>query len=169
MTNIDYFLIAVVVISASIGAFRGFLREAIALAAWIIGIWLAWNHNEFVTPYLGGALAQEPVRSWSARAIVLVLVLLVGTAVGALANRFIRTSIFSGFDRLLGFGFGLLRGLLILGMLGLLGQQLRLDGEKWWARSQLMPYVESIVGSLRSVVGERLHTRGHTAEPDLKT
>ena len=155
MTQIDYFLLAVVVISAVIGAIRGFWREAIALAAWIIGIWLAWHHNDFVTPYLGGALAAEPARSWSARAIVLVLVLLVGTAAGALVNRFVRTSIFSGFDRLLGFGFGLLRGLLILGMLGLLGHQLRLDGEQWWARSQLMPYVESIVSSLRAVVATR--------------
>ncbi len=169
MTHIDYFLIAVVVISAALGAVRGFLREAIALAAWIIGIWLAWNHNDFVTPYLGGALAQVPVRSWSARAIVLVLALLAGTAIGALASHFVRTSIFSGFDRLLGFAFGLLRGLLILGLLGLLGQQLRLDGEKWWAQSRLMPYVETIVSSLRSVVGERLHSRAHAAEPDLKT
>lgn len=169
MTQIDYFLIAVVLISAVIGAIRGFLREGIALAAWIIGIWIAWTHNEFVTPYLGGALAQEPVRTWSARAIVLVMVLLIGTAVGALSNHFVRTSIFSGFDRLLGFGFGLLRGVLILGLLGLLGQQLRLDGEKWWTQSRLMPYVESIVGSLRSVVGERLHVRGHAAGSDLKT
>lgn len=156
MTHIDYLILAVIVISAGIGAFRGLIREAIALATWIIGIWLAWNHNEFVVPYLGGALAQEPVRSWAARIIVLVLVLLVGTAIGALSNSVVRTSIFSGFDRLLGFGFGLLRGLLILGLLGLLGQQLRLNHEPWWISARLMPYVQSLAGTLRAAVGDRL-------------
>ena len=159
MTHIDYVIIAVVALSAILGALRGFLREGIALATWIIGIWLAWYHNSFLNPYLGGALAQEPARSWAARAIVLIGVLLLGTAAGALANRMIRTSIFSGFDRFLGFVFGLFRGLLILGVLCMLAQQLRLDGEKWWTTARLTPYVAALSGTLRSILGEHLQQR----------
>ncbi len=156
MTNFDYVLLAVVLVSAVLGAMRGFLRECIALAAWIFGIWFAWLHHDLIDPYLGGALAQEPIRTWTARAIALFGILLLGTAVGALANHFIRSSIFSGFDRLIGFVFGALRGLLILAVLGMLGLQLHLNGEKWWKTSALMPYVESMSGALRSMTGDTL-------------
>ena len=39
MTPVDYTLIAIVVISAVIGAFRGLLREAISLITWIVALW----------------------------------------------------------------------------------------------------------------------------------
>ena len=159
MSHTDYVLLAVIAISAALGAVRGFLREAIALAAWIIGLWMAWQHQDWVAPYLGGALAAEPIHTWAARTIVFVGVLLLGTLIGAIANHFIRTSLFSGFDRLLGFGFGLLRGVLILAVFGMLGQQLRLDSEKWWTGSKLMPYVEGLTSPLRSWVGEQWQRR----------
>src|SRR5580658_1275463 len=58
--------------------------------------------------------------------------------IGPLADHFVRLSIFSGVDRLLGFVFGLLRGLLLLGVFVILGQLLRLDSEHWWRDSRLM-------------------------------
>ena len=161
MTHFDYAVLVVVAISAVLGAFRGLVRECIALAAWIIGIWLAWFHHDLIDPYLGGVLAQEPIHTWVARAIVLLAVLLIGSVIGALARNFIRSSVFSGFDRLMGLAFGGLRGLLILAVFGLLGQQLHLSGEKWWKSSTLMPYVETLTTALRSVTGEKL--RPHSA------
>ena len=160
MSHFDYVLLVVVAISAFLGAFRGFLRECIAIAAWIIGIWLAWSHQNLVDPYLGGALTQEPIHTWVARAIILLAVLLIGVVIGAVVKNFVRSSVFSGFDRLLGFVFGSLRGLLILAVLGLLGQQLHLNHEKWWTSCTLMPYVEGLAGLLRSATGDRLAIPG---------
>jgi hypothetical protein len=85
----------------------------------------------------------------------LVLVLLLGAGIGATASHFVRLSIFSGMDRLLGFFFGLLRGFVLLGVFVILGQLLRLRGgtggggplsspmespwptacARWWARN----------------------------------
>jgi hypothetical protein len=36
----------------------------------------------------------------------------------------------------------------------ILAQVLRLDGERWWRQSVLMPYGESVANGLRSVVGD---------------
>jgi membrane protein required for colicin V production len=161
MNPTDYLVIAAVVISAVVGAVRGFLREAVALGAWVIALFLAWHFSDLVAPHLGGLLADSDVRPWAARAIIVMLVLLAGAGIGALLQHFVRLSMFSGVDRLLGFAFGVLRGFVLLGVFVILGQLLRLSDEPWWLHSRLIPYGESIANGLRVLVGEeRVHHAG---------
>jgi membrane protein required for colicin V production len=153
MNAADYLIIAAIVISAVIGTLRGFLREAVALGAWLIALFLAWHFSDLIAPHLGGLLAGSDVRPWAARIIIVVLVLLLGAALGATLTHFVRLSIFSGTDRLLGLLFGLLRGLVLLGVFVILGQLLRLEGERWWRGSALIPYGEGIAHGMRFMVG----------------
>ena len=76
--------------------------------------------------------------------------------VAAILAYFVRLSLFSGMDRFLGFFFGLLRGVVLLGVFAILGQTLRLDGEPWWKGSKLMPYGEGVASGLRTLVGDTL-------------
>jgi len=154
MTVADYVVLAGILISAIAGALRGFLREAVALGAWVVALFLGWHFADLIEPHLGGMLAQPAVRPWAARIIIVVLVLLVGTALGSILGHFVRLSIFSGMDRLLGFVFGLLRGFVVLGVFVILAQLLRLNEGEWWRHSLLIPYGESIANGLRSLVGE---------------
>ena len=154
MNSTDYVVIAMIALSALIGALRGFLREAVAVGAWLVALFLAWHFSDLVEPHLGGLLHDAPVRPWAARLIIVVLVLLVGAGIGATVGHFVRLSIFSGVDRLLGCVFGVLRGFVLLGVLVILGQLLRLEGEQWWRHSVLIPYGESIANGLRALVGE---------------
>jgi membrane protein required for colicin V production len=154
MTTIDYLIIALVVLSAIVGIARGFLREIIALATWIAALVIAWHYGGRLEPYLGGLLAPPSVRPWAARAILLVGVLLVGAAIGAVLTHLVRVSLFRGTDRFLGFLFGVVRGLVILGVLVLVCQTLRLDDEHWWRSSMLLPYGEHAASLLRSLVGD---------------
>jgi membrane protein required for colicin V production len=158
MNATDYVVIAAVLVSAIIGAMRGFLREAVALATWLLALFLAWHFADLIEPHLGGVLAGSYVKPWAARVIIVLIVLLVGAGVGALLEHFVRLSIFSGMDRFLGLVFGLLRGVVLLGVFVILGQLLRLDSDKWWTRSLLIPYGESVANGLRSLVGEQ-HVR----------
>lgn len=155
MNASDYILIATVVISALVGAMRGFLREAVALVAWLLALFVAWHFSDLVEPHLGGLLSGSYVKPWAARIIIVILILLLGTAVGALLSHFVRLSIFSGLDRFLGLVFGLLRGVVLIGVFVILGQLLRLDDERWWTRSLLIPYGESVANGLRALVGEQ--------------
>ena len=154
MNATDYLVIVAVIISAIVGAARGFLRESIAFGAWLIALFLAWHFSDLIAPHLGGLMSDSEVRPWAARIIITALVLLLGAGIGATVSHFVRLSIFSGMDRLLGFAFGLLRGFVLLGVFVILGQLLRLQGEHWWRGSLLMPYGESIANGLRTIVGE---------------
>src|SRR5215469_14273113 len=158
MNVTDYLVIAGIVISAVVGALRGFLREAVAFATWLIALFFAWHFSDLIEPHLGGLLAGSNVRIWAARTIIVVLILLLGTGIGAALSHFVRVSIFSSTDRFLGVLFGALRGLVLLGVLVILGQLLRLEDERWWQHSVLVPYGESIANGLRTLVGEqRVH------------
>ena len=153
MNAVDYLLLAVVLISAVIGVFRGLLREVIALITWLLAIVLAWQYGDVLEPYLGGLLSGENARPWAARGLIFVFVLLVGTAVSSVVNYFVRLSIFSGTDRFLGGIFGTLRGLVACGLLALLGQLVELHGERWWKESALVPFAVSIGETLSAVTG----------------
>jgi membrane protein required for colicin V production len=162
MNLADYLVIVAIIVSAIIGAVRGFLREAIALITLVVALFLAWHFADLIEPHLGGLLARPPVNTWAARTIIFLLVLLLGMVVGVILGYFVRLSLFSGTDRLLGFVFGLLRGVVLLGVFVMLAQILKLDGEPWWAKSKLMPYGESIANGLRAIVGEQMARHGGT-------
>jgi membrane protein required for colicin V production len=143
MNGADYLFAAVFLVSLGMGILRGFVRESISLLVWLIGLWLAWRFAYVLYPYLGGALAEPGLREWMARILMLVLVLLVGSAVGALANYLItRAAGLAATDRVLGALFGLVRAVIMIGIFVMVGQGLGLDGEKWWKDSRLMPWAE---------------------------
>jgi membrane protein required for colicin V production len=151
----DYVLIAILVFSSIAGLMRGLLREVISLFTWLAAVWIAWTFSSSLEPYLGGALSDSAVRPWAARTIIFVAILLIGAALGALVSHFVRLSLFSGVDRLLGLVFGLLRGVVALGMLAILAHAVRLHDEPWYRGSLLVPYAEQAGNVLRGLVGER--------------
>ena len=153
MNIADYVVIAAVVVSAIVGAVRGFLREAIALGAWIVALFVAWHFSDMIEPHLGGLLSGSYVRPWAARVIIVALILLLGAALGAIIGHYMRLSIFSGLDRFLGFFFGAARGVVLIGVFVILGQLLRLNGEVWWRHSMLLPYGNSVANGLRVLIG----------------
>ena len=164
MVAIDYIIIAIVLVSAVTGLIQGFLREVCALVTWVLAVWLAWKFGASLEPYLGGALRQAPYGLWAGRGIVFIIVLVVGGITGAIINHYIRLSMFSGLDRLLGFLLGVLRGVVIVGVAMVLAQQVKLDGEGWWKKSRLLPNLQPVANMLRSVAGE--HLPGRPASQD---
>ena len=153
MNIADYVVIATVVLSAIVGAVRGFLREAIALCAWVVALFVAWHFSDMIEPHLGGLLSAHYVRPWAARVIIVALILLFGAALGAVVSHYVRLSIFSGMDRFLGFLFGAARGVVLIGVFVIVGQLLKLDGEVWWRHSMLISYGDSVANGLRVLVG----------------
>lgn len=148
-------MIGIVTISAIVGLFRGLLREAIAVVTWVAALWFAWHFGPDLEPHLGGVLESSGARPWAARVIIFFVVLLIGTAAGWLAAHFVRLSLFQGMDKLFGFIFGVLRGVLVIGALVILGHALKLHEDSWWKEAKLKRYAEGTADTLRSIVGDR--------------
>ncbi len=154
MNAIDWFIVAVIVLSSLLGLIRGFLRETIALVAWLLGLWLAWTFSYVVEPYLGGVLAEPQIRVWVARLLILFAVLLTGSLVGLILSRFVRHSPFGTLDRGFGVLFGLLRGMVMVGLGVMAGQLFELNAEAWWHESSFMPAAEFLAEWIRHLVDD---------------
>jgi len=156
MIAVDYIILAIIVISAVMGVVRGLLRESIAVITWFLAIVLAWSFGSSLEPHLGGVLVGSPLRIWMARVIIFVFVLLLGGAVSTVLGHYVRVSMFSGMDKFLGFVFGLVRGVVIVGAFTIAVQALRMDEDASWKRSKFMPYAIGVADALRGIVGENL-------------
>lgn len=156
MVTLDFIIIGIVLVSAFAGLMRGFLVSVCSLVTWVLAVWLAWKLAPGLVPHLGGALRVEPYGLWASRTIFFLAILVVGAIIGAIVGHFVRVSLFRGTDRFLGFLLGVLRGVVILGVLAILAQALRLDNEGWWKGSRLAPQVEPVADVLRALAGDRL-------------
>ena len=155
MTAADVLIALIVLGSTLLGLLRGFVREAVSLAFWILAIWAAWKFGPIVEPHLGGLLADSEVAPWIGRLVVLVLVLLIGWATGMMLTHFARSAGLGPLDRAIGLLFGIVRGMVLMGLMIIGGELLHLNQEDWWGRSKLVPYGEAVGDWLRAMVGER--------------
>ena len=92
---------------------------------------------------------------WVGRLVILVLVLLLGWVVGMLLSYFTRSLGLGPLDRVIGLFFGIVRGMVLVGLVVIGGELLHMNGEDWWDRSKLVPYGETIGDWLRAMVGEK--------------
>jgi membrane protein required for colicin V production len=149
MNGADHLFAAILLISLVLGCLRGFVREAISLLSWLIGLWLAWHFAHLLYPWLGGVLAQPGIREWTGRAIILFLTLLTGAAVGAITSHFMqRATGLAVMDRMLGGLFGLMRALVVIGFMVIGGRAADLDLEPWWQKTKSMPAAEAVANWL---------------------
>lgn len=113
MNWLDILLILVMLLSTVSAARKGFSREVIGIAAAVIGlicgIWFYGLAGSFLLPYV----SSPQVANFLGFFIVFVGSVILGTIVSAVINRFMKTVGLSWFDRLLGAGFGLVRGTLL--------------------------------------------------------
>jgi membrane protein required for colicin V production len=110
---LDIVLIVVLAFSTLQSLRKGFSREivglAASLAALVLAMWFYGMAGTFIAPYVGSARTANLLGF----GLVIVAVLLVGSLIGWIVSRFLRTIGLSFFDRLLGAAFGFARGLLI--------------------------------------------------------
>ena len=148
---IDYLLLGIMVLSGVVGLFRGFVKEALSLGVWVAAIWCAWKFAGMAADQMTGWVADPVLRLWTARAVVLVAVLITGGLLTALLSFLLDRTGLTGTDRLLGGIFGLGRGAVLVAIVVIALQFTDFDQSPWWAESKLIPYAEPVVDMLRDV------------------
>ena len=153
MIWIDYAILAIVGISGVISLMRGFIREALSLTGWIVAFWVAfWIALAFsgrVATWLDGYVSVPSVRVVIAFAAIFFGVLLVCGIVLRLAGLLVERTGMSGTDRSLGIVFGVLRGIVIVGLLVLLAGLTPLPLDPWWDQSIFLPHFVELVNEIR--------------------
>jgi membrane protein required for colicin V production len=113
MIWVDWFLLGALLISILIGVFRGFTREVLGLATWIAAIVAALLFAPFAATLLETRIATPSLRIAAAYASVFFAGMVLGAIITAIVASLVRKSPLSGVDRMVGAGFGAVRGVLI--------------------------------------------------------
>lgn len=146
MTVVDVVIIFVIVLSAIFGLLRGFMKESISLAKWIIATWIAATFAPKLAPMLPAAIESEAVRQAISFASLFILVFLLGTLIAHLVTRLLIKTGLTSVDRVLGVGFGIIRGALIIIIFVIVGGHFpQLPQQDWWQQSIMLDRFENIV------------------------
>jgi membrane protein required for colicin V production len=113
MTGFDIAILILVGLGAITGFMRGLVQEVFALAAWVLALVAIRNLH---TPLTGALLDIVETESGAAVLAFTLLLLIPYAIVKLLSNRLgeaSRNSVLGPIDRVLGFGFGAIKGVII--------------------------------------------------------
>jgi membrane protein required for colicin V production len=157
MTVVDVVVIFVIFLSALFSLIRGFVKEAISLATWIIAIWLAATFAPKLAAALPSSIESEAVRQAIGFGVLFVLTLIVGTIVNTLINQVVKKTGLSGADRVFGVIFGVLRGGLIIIVFVVIAGMTPLPEYEWWQSSTLLQWFESAAIVIQEYIPDDLN------------
>jgi len=154
MAWIDVAIIALVVLSAVLSLFRGFVKEALALASWLVALWVSMIFYEDLAVVLSQWIAEPSIQNIAAFSILFISVLLVGALINYLASKLVAKTGLAITDRMLGVVFGVARGVVIVAILVLFAGLTPMPQDSWWQSSQLIGYFQDFALWMREYLPE---------------
>ena len=160
MIWIDYVIIGIIGLSALISLIRGFMREALSLAAWVLAFWVAWSFFRELAVQLDWFTVPS-VRLGAAFALLFIATLMLGALVNFLMGQLVDKTGLSGTDRLIGMFFGAARGAVLVSILVLLAGLTPFPNDPWWKEAQLIGYFQELAVWLKELlppdIGEKFN------------
>jgi membrane protein required for colicin V production len=161
MTGFDILVLVVVGALASLGFLRGFVQEAISLFAWGASIFAIHNLHSALSAWLTPHVGTQSGASVLAFVLLLFLPYLIVRGVARYLGSASRGSALAPVDRVLGFGFGAVKGTLII-VLGYSVLMLGYDtiwgpsGRPDWIRhSRCYSFIDASSVALVDMIGKR--------------
>ncbi|MFP5440392.1 MAG: CvpA family protein [Gammaproteobacteria bacterium] len=150
MNAADWVVVAVVVLSMLLSLLRGFTREAISLASWVLALVGARVLSPALSVVFVTWIDDQAFRDWLAFVTLFIAILVTGMLVAHMMGEAVRNSALNAGDRLLGLGFGFVRGVLIVVVAIAFGARWW-SGEGWWTESQIIPRLALLEGWTREM------------------
>ncbi|HZR37774.1 MAG TPA: CvpA family protein [Nevskia sp.] len=155
MAWVDYVFVGIVLLSVLWGALRGFIREALSLAAWVLAFAVALGYGPEFSERLKPTIASDPLRLIAGYAIPFFGVLLIGGLLIWIISMVVRGAGLAPLDRMLGSAFGLLRGGLIVLALVIVAGFSALGRESWWKQSEIVPQIQPFAKEVQTLIPAR--------------
>lgn len=153
ITLFDGLLIGLMLVSGVLAMIRGFSREVLAVASWIVAALAALYFYPTLSPiaanYTASFSSSKTLADIAAAGVIFIIVLIIVSLLTMKIADFIVDSKIGALDRTLGFLFGAARGALLV-VVGLLffNWLVPEDQPEWVANAKSKPMLESIGESI---------------------
>ncbi len=154
MIWIDYILLAIILVSALLSLWRGFVREALSLASWIAAMWIALVFFHDLADWLARWIETPSVRDVVAFGVLFIVTVMVGGLISYLAGQLVAKTGLTATDRVLGVVFGVARGIVIIAVMVLLAGLTALPQDPWWQQSLLLGHFQELALWIKSFLPE---------------
>ncbi|MBB6183762.1 membrane protein required for colicin V production [Oleiagrimonas soli] len=166
----DYVVLGVIALSVLIGLWRGFVSEVMALVIWIAAFWVAWLFGPSVAGYFEHSIDLPSARMLVGYGLCFLAVLLLGALVRFVIARLVESTGLSGTDRLLGMGFGFVRGVLLVTLAVFLLGFTPFSRDPWWKQSVLLGQAQVVADWLAQRLPDSVRRYVHPDhQPTLPT
>lgn len=161
MTLLDILVLIIVAVAAVGGFLRGLVQEVLSLAAWILAAFAIYYLHPPLTQFLRGYYDAEPATPILAFVLLLLIPYAAMRVIASNASEASKGSILGPIDRILGFGFGAVKGalivvvafsILVLGFDTVWGYKGRPD---WIAQARTYTAVDASSRQLVQMIAER--------------
>ena len=152
MTWLDWALLAVLMVSALVGLWRGLVYEVLSVMGWVLAFVLAQTWAEPVGRLLPMQGAAEPLRLAAGFALVFIAVAFAGGLVSWLVKKMVAAVGLRPVDRLLGGVFGVLRGVVILLAIAVVMGMLPVSAQASWQASHVAQTINASLQALKPVL-----------------
>ncbi|MEQ1667716.1 MAG: CvpA family protein [Sulfuriferula sp.] len=139
MTSVDLGILVIIGLSMLLGALRGGVKEILSLAAWVVAFLAAKTFADVAAVYMPAFITTPAIRYLGGFLLVFIAVMAVSMLLSMLLSAALKTAGLGIFDRLLGFLFGTVRGLLIVTTLVLLAGLTAIPKTELWQQSYITP------------------------------
>jgi membrane protein required for colicin V production len=155
MTALDWVFAGILLASFLLGAWRGLVYEVLSVISWIAAFILAQLFAPEVAGWLPLGHTPQAGRYAAAFLLVFVVVVFAGGLLAWLTKKLVEAVGLRPVDRVLGAGFGLLRGALLLMAIAIVVNMTALRREEWWTDSKGAAMSTAAMKQLKPVLPER--------------
>jgi membrane protein required for colicin V production len=170
-TVVDLAVIGIIALSALLALARGAVREVLGLASWIGSIAVAFVAFERVRPLVTPHIQEPLIADAATLAIVFIVPFIAFKILASVIAGAVSASPLGPFDRLLGFGFGVLRGMLIVCAAYLVVSAFVPPGRQpvWLRDARTLPQVQKGAALLTQALPQGMRVFDQVAEPTRAT
>ncbi|MEM1376538.1 MAG: CvpA family protein [Pseudomonadota bacterium] len=157
ITILDGIFLALTLISAVLAMVRGFSREVLSIASWLIAAFAALYFYQTLTPMVANYVDNEIIATLIAAAGIFLIALIIATLVTMRLADMIVDSRIGPLDRSLGFVFGAARGIIVVAV-GIWFADFFV-GEReiaWIDDAKSKPFLDTVADSLVNMLPENL-------------
>lgn len=151
---IDWVIIALITVSTLISLKRGFVREALSLVTWVGAFIIARTFHPQMQALLESTVETPMVRLIAAFAILFFGTLIVGAIINNMIGHLVKATGLSATDRVLGMGFGLLRGVVVVIVGIAFTRYTPLAQDTWWQSSVMINRLAVVEDWSRRTLGD---------------
>ena len=163
VTVLDCLIVLVIIVSAGYAAWRGFLWETLTIFAWVAAAFACLYFGPYVIPLTRSMVEQAWLASLLAYAAVFLAVFIPFAFMSHRFSESVKHSPIGPLDRAAGVAFGVVRGMVLLGLAYLAFTYfvpIR-QHPHWITEARLLPVVQSTADVLLSVVPDHPRDYGY--------